>query len=53
MKQLQDYTKSNLKNNSNFHIGFSGGIDSTFLMLALKSGLSENGLVYKDYGKNI
>ena len=43
--------KNKLKNNSKHNILFSGGIDSSLLMLALKEGLADNGLVYKDSGK--
>jgi hypothetical protein len=43
--------KNKLKNNSKLNVLFSGGLDSTLLMLALKEGLADNGLVYKDSGK--
>ena len=43
--------KNKSANTSKYKIAFSGGIDSTLLMLALKEGLADNGLIYKSYGK--
>jgi hypothetical protein len=39
------------KNKSKYNIGFSGGLDSSLLMLALKEEVDDNGLIYKSYGK--
>jgi hypothetical protein len=40
------------KNKSKYNIAFSGGLDSSLLMLALKEEIGDNGLIYKSYGKN-
>ena len=43
--------KKNQKDNSKYHISFSGGIDSTSLMLALKEKLTDNSLIYINHEK--